>query len=54
MHKIQMFFFLFNSNSLEKNYVGSKKSVPLKCLLPLFWASEREEQEGIRFGRTAM
>ena len=54
MHKIQMFFFLFNSNSLEKNYVGSKKSVPLKCLLPLFWASEREEQEGIRFGEATM
>ena len=47
MHKIQMFFFLFNSK-------GWKKKVPIKCLLPLSGASEREEQEGIRFGGAGM
>ena len=47
-------FFPFNSNSLEKNSIRSKNNVPLKCLLPLFWASEREEQEGIRFGGAGM
>ena len=47
-------FFLFNSNSLEKISIGSKKNVPIKCLLPLFGGSERDEQEGIRFGDAAM
>ena len=53
MHKIQMFF-PFNSNSLEKKSIGSKKNVPIKCLLPLFGGSEREEQECIRLGGAGM
>ena len=53
MHKIQMFF-PFNSNSPEKKIIGSKKNVQIKCLLPLFGGSERDEQEGIRFGEAAM
>ena len=53
MHKIQMLL-LFNCNSLEKISKGSKKNVPIKCLLPLLGGSERDEQEGIRFGEAAM
>ena len=48
-----VFFFLFLI-LLKQISIGSKKNVPIKCLLPLFGASEREEQEGIRFGRIAM
>ena len=42
MHKIQMLL-LFNCNSLEKISIGWKKNVPIKCLLPLFGGSERDE-----------
>ena len=47
-------FFFSILNLLTKISIRSKNNVPIKCLLPLFWASEREEQEGIRFGGAAM
>ena len=44
-----VFFFLILI-LLKKNSFRSKNNVPIKCLLPLFGGSEREEQEGIVFG----